>query len=92
MFDKNSRYAKQPVYTVKTADGREVSAVAIPLPTRPVLAGYHKRDVNERLDQIAGWHLKDATRFWSLCDLANTPVPAALAARDLIAIPRREGG
>lgn len=91
MFDKNSRYARQPVYTVRTADGREVTAVAIPLPTRPVLAGFHRREAGERLDQIAGWHLKDPTKFWSLCDLANAPVPAALAARDLVAIPRRDG-
>lgn len=87
MFDANSRYAKQPTYSL-TVDGRAVTAVSIPLPTQPVLAGYHPRAEGERLDLIAGRYLKDSTRFWMLCDLANVPAPAALAARDLIGIPR----
>ncbi len=92
MFDANSRYAKQPTYLVRTTDGREVQAVVAPLPTRPVLAGHHRRDDGERLDQIAHRHLKDATKFWALCDLNNAPVPAALAAHDLVGVPRRDGG
>jgi hypothetical protein len=87
VFDANSRYAKQPTYSVKS-DGRVVTAVSIPLPAQPVLAGYHPRAEGERLDLIAGRYLKDATRFWLLCDLANGPSPAALAARDLIGVPR----
>lgn len=87
MFDTNSRYAKQPTYAVST-NGRVVTAVSIPLPTRPSLAGYHRRVEGERLDLIAGRYLKDSTRFWVLCDLADGPTPAALAARDLIGIPR----
>lgn len=87
MFDANSRYAKQSTYSV-TVGGRVVTAVSIPLPTQPVLAGYHRRVEGERLDLVAGRYLKDSTRFWVLCDLADGPAPAALAARDLIGIPR----
>ncbi len=87
MFDANSRYAKQPTYTV-LVDGRAVTAVDVPLPGMAALAGYHPRAVGERLDLIAARYLKDATLFWRLCDLNNAPVPAALAARDLVGIPR----
>ena len=87
MFDANSRYAKQTTYSVKV-DGRVVSAVSIPLPSRPLPAGYHPRKEGERLDLIAARYLKDATLFWVLCDLANCPAPAALETRDLIGIPR----
>lgn len=87
MFDANSRYAKQPVYSA-TVNGRTVSAVDIPLPTTPALAGYHRLAEGERLDFVAARYLKDATRFWVLCDLANAPVPSALAARDMVPIPR----
>jgi hypothetical protein len=92
MFASDSRYAKQPIYTVKMPDGREVSAVVPPLPRQTPLAGYHRRIQGERLDLIAARYLKNATFFWVLCDADNAPVPAALAERDLIGIPRSSGG
>lgn len=92
MFSPDSRYAKQPTYTVATADGRTVTAVVPPLPRSTPVAGYHRRLEGERLDLIAARHLKNATLFWHLCDANNAPVPAALEARNLIGIPRDAAG
>ena len=79
-------------YVVQLADGREVRAVVVPLPTRPGLAGFHRREENERLNHLAHRYQKDATKFWSICDVNNAPAPAALAAHDLIGVPRKDGG
>jgi hypothetical protein len=36
--------------------------------------------------------LKDPTFFWQLCDSNNAPAPDALAAADLVGIPKTSGG
>lgn len=88
MFFPGSRYEKMPTYTVKQADGREVTAVRLPLPKAAPLLGYHRRLVEQRLDHIAAHYLSDATAFWRLCDANGAMVPDALAAaHDLIGVP-----
>ena len=89
MFMPGSRYEKMPTYTVTQADGREVTAVKLPLPNPGALAGYHRRLVGQRLDHIAAVYLKDATAFWRLCDANGSVVPDALATRDLVGVPRK---
>lgn len=89
MFMPGSRYEKMPTYTVTQANGREVTAVRLPLPNPGALAGYHRRLVGQRLDHIAAVYLKDATAFWRLCDANNSVVPDALATRDLVGVPRK---
>ena len=91
MFSANSRYANQALYTATTADGKQVRAVTLPLPSQPPLAGFHPRRTGERLDLIAARFLADPTRFWLLCDANNCPVPDALAARPMVGIPRGYG-
>lgn len=87
MFFPGSRYEKMPTYTVTQGDGREVTAVTLPLPTAPPLLGYHRRLVEQRLDHIAAHYLGDASAFWRLCDANGAVLPDALAAHDLIGIP-----
>ncbi len=89
MFMPGSRYEKMTTYTVKRADGHDVTAVRLPLPTGAALAGYHRRLVGQRLDHIAAVYLADATAFWRLCDANDSVVPDALGAHDLIGIPRK---
>jgi hypothetical protein len=89
MFLPGSRYEKMPTYTVTQANGREVTAVRLPLPNPAALAGYHRRLVDQRLDHIAAVYLKDATAFWRLCDANGSVVPDALATRDLVGVPRK---
>lgn len=89
MFMPGSRYEKMPTYTVKLADGREATAVRLPLPSPAALAGYHRRLVDQRLDHIAAVYLKDPTAFWRLCNANGSAVPDALAAHELIGIPRK---
>ena len=89
MFMPGSRYEKMPVYTVQTGDGREVTAVRLPLPVASALVGYYRRTTGQRLDHIAAVYLNDATAFWRLCDANNSVVPDALAAHDLVGIPRK---
>jgi hypothetical protein len=87
MFASNSRYFPLTTYTVRLPDGRVVTATRLPLPGITGLAGFHQRVQGDRLDLLAARYLNDPTVFWRLCDANNTPVPDALAARDLIGIP-----
>jgi len=89
MFFAGSRYAKMASYTVTQSDGRTVSAIKLPLPLDTPLLGYHRRQVEQRLDHIAAHYLGDATAFWRLCDANGAVVPDALAATDLIGIPQK---
>ena len=91
MFAPNSRYVASATYAVTLPGGRTVTAVALPLPAPAPLAGYHPRAGGERLDLIAARYLNAPTGFWRLCDANNAMVPAALAARTLIGIPRSGG-
>ncbi len=51
------------------------------------MLGYQQSTGTDRLDLLAFRYLTDATAFWRICDANNAMVPAALAARALIAIP-----
>ena len=89
MFMPGSRYQKMPTYTVTQKDGREVTAVRLPLPNPVPVIGYHRKLVGQRLDHLAAVYLGDATMFWRLCDANGSVVPDALAAHDLVGIPRK---
>lgn len=89
MFDPNSRYAPMAPYTVVLPDGRQVTAVRLPLPASRPLLGYHRRLGGQRLDHIAAHYLGDPTAFWQLCDAGNVICPDALASRELIGIPAK---
>jgi len=89
MFTRGSRYEKMATYTAKGPGGRDVTAVRLPLPSATALIGYHRRQVGQRLDHLAAAYLGDATAFWRLCDANGTVVPDALAARELVGIPRK---
>lgn len=88
MFSSTSRYADAGTYQVTLADGSAVVVTRIPRRAAPNPIGWHRRSENERLDVIAYQFLDDATRTWALCDANDAIAPDALAAHDLIAIPR----
>lgn len=89
MIFSGSRYQNSVNYTKTLPDGTVRTVLRLPLPGPAIVQGYYPRrsDV-QRLDLIANFFLKDATAFWQLCDANNAVVPDALAARNLIGIPR----
>jgi hypothetical protein len=89
MFFPGSRYEKTGTYTVTKEDGAPVAVAKLPLPRRTRLIGYHARKQGQRLDHIASRYLTDATAFWILCDANASMSPDALAARDLVGIPKK---
>jgi hypothetical protein len=89
MFTKGSRYEKAGTATAAKLDGTLVAVTRIPLPTSLSLIGFHRQREGNRLDLVAARYLGDATAFWRLCDVNQSVVPDALAARDLIGIPPR---
>lgn len=75
MFLKGSRYAAIPTVVVRLPDGREVTAVRLRRIPRPdATSDYRVRSI-DRLDLLAGRHLGDATRYWSIAD-ADTELDA----------------
>jgi hypothetical protein len=88
MFTPDSRYATQPTYLVSMPDGTQVAAVTPPSPNPVAVIGYHPATGGQRLDLVAVQYLNAPTAFWRLCDSGNAMLPAALAARGLIGIPR----
>jgi hypothetical protein len=88
VFAQNSRYATAGTYTVTLPDGRVATVTRIPLPQQPPTLGWHRRAEAERLDLIAYQYLRDATRAWTLGWSNGAVVLDALAAHELIAIPR----
>ena len=87
MFFPGSRYSSMVSYSVTRPDGSTVQATRLPTPGVQAVLGYYRRKQGDRLDQIAGRFLADATEFWHVCDANGSMVPDALAARDLIGIP-----
>ncbi len=88
MFSSGSRYqGAGAAYQVSLPGGMTVLATPLPLPQPAPVLGYHQRTPTDRLDLLAFRYLGDATAFWRICDANNAMVPAALAARALIAIP-----
>ncbi len=90
MFSARSRYLGVVVDPVELDDGRSVVAVRFPMRHRPEVEGYHRRLQDQRLDHIAAHYLKDPTAFWRLCDANETISPGALAAREVVGVPRKE--
>jgi hypothetical protein len=91
MFSSDSRYAGAGTYQVTLGDGSVATATRIPAPVSRAPIGWHRRGPDERLDVIAYRYLKNATWFWQLCETNGSISPDALAAHDLIAIPRAGG-
>lgn len=89
MFFKGSRYEKTGTYSVLLGDGTAVTVAKLPLPKTDPLQGFHRRLEGQRLDLVASHYLNDASTFWRLCDVSDAIVPDALAARDLIGVPRK---
>jgi hypothetical protein len=87
MFFPGSRYVSLTTYSVTRADGSVVQVTRLPTPGLPAVLGYYRRNTGDRLDQIAGRFLADATMFWHICDANGAVVPDALAAHDLVGIP-----
>ena len=74
MFTDTSRYAGLPTVTVKTHDGREVTAVKLRRLDSPTASPYTTVGT-DRLDVMAGRNYGDGARFWHLAD-ANTELQA----------------
>jgi hypothetical protein len=89
MFFPGSRYKESAIYLVPRPPGTPVATVVVPLPSRRRLLGFHPRKQGQRLDHLASRYLGDPTASWLLCDANNSPVPDALARRDLVAIPAK---
>jgi hypothetical protein len=87
MFFPGSRYESLATYPFTTAGGATVQLTKLPSPGVQAVLGYYRRGRGDRLDQIAGRYLSNATQFWRLCDANGAVVPDALAAHDLIGIP-----
>jgi hypothetical protein len=87
MFFSGSRYASLATYQFTTVGGATVQLTKLPAPGIQAVLGYYRRSRGDRLDQIAGRYLADATQFWRLCDANGSMVPDALAAHDLVGIP-----
>jgi hypothetical protein len=90
MFTPDSRYLKQPTYTVTREDGSQVTVVVPRQPNPVPLIGYYPRSGETRLDLVAVQYLAAQTGFWRLCDANNAMLAGSLQARALIGIP--EGG
>lgn len=87
MYSSGSRYQAAGSSYPVTRHGTTVLATPLPPPQPAQVAGYHQSAGAGRLDLLAFRYLNDATAFWRICDANNAMVPAALAARTLIAIP-----
>jgi hypothetical protein len=87
MFFPGSRYLSLTPYSVTRADGSVVKITKTPVPGRQAVLGYYRRNAGDRLDQISGRFLTDATKFWHVCDANGAISPDALAARSLIGVP-----
>jgi len=87
MFFPGSRYINMTQYQVTLQGGATVTVTTLPLPVQGPLQGSFPRQNSQRLDQIAYYFLSDATAFWQLCNVNNTPVPDALAVQPAVGIP-----
>jgi len=87
MFFPGSRYAKLTPYSVMLPTGTVVQATRLPTPGLAAVLGYYRRGAGDRLDQISGRFLADATQFWRLCNANDAVVPDALAAAPLVGVP-----
>ncbi len=91
MFSRNSRYAKAGTYTIRTSSGVSVAVSKLPIRARPAIRAFHQRSDGQRPDGIAAHYLADATSYWRLCDAGDAVAPDALAVRDRVALPAKEG-
>jgi hypothetical protein len=87
MFFPGSRYASLQPYAVTLPNGTTVRATRLPSPGLVAVLGYYRSGSGDRLDQISGRFLADATRFWRICDANGAVVPDALAAAPLVGVP-----
>ncbi len=87
MFFPGSRYAALQPYPVTLPNGTVVQATRLPAPGLAAGLGYYRRGSGDRLDQISGRFLADATRFWRICDANAAVVPDTLSAAPLVGVP-----
>ena len=80
MFSKKSRYAKVGDATTVDAKGRSITYKKTRLIVTPAPRQGHIITEGERLDHIAYYYFKDATRFWRVCDANAAMWPDDLAA------------
>ena len=77
-FLPSSRYARTPLVTITTRDGRTITAVKLRRLPDPDAAP-HVVDAEARLDTIARDAYGDASRGWHIAD-ANTELDARVLA------------
>ena len=75
MFLSNSRYTGLATITLRTRDGREVTAVKLRRLPTPTASAYTVLAA-DRLDIVARRRYEDGTRYWHIAD-ANTELEAA---------------
>jgi nucleoid-associated protein YgaU len=73
-FLETSRYARVEIVQTRTAQGREVTAIALRIPP-PVAGEPYAVAEDDRLDLIANRTYRDATAWWHVAD-ANTELDA----------------
>jgi hypothetical protein len=83
MFFKGSRYANVETIT-KDENGRLVRYKKTRFITQPTRGGTHHVSQQDRLDLLAHARLREAERFWRICDLNY-----ALWPDDLLAVAGR---
>lgn len=89
MFFAGSRYLTAgPVHTITLADGTQVNVARVPLPAPSAILGWRRVADEDRLDLLADEYVGDATAGWVLGWTNGAMVLDALAAHDLIAVPR----
>jgi hypothetical protein len=80
MFSKSSRYAKVPNAELTDAKGRQVTYKQTRFIGPATPRQGHILTEGERLDHVAHFYYKDATRFWRICDANAAMWPDDLAA------------
>ncbi len=88
MFFAGSRYLSAKQTVVTTPSGATVLVVSPYQSQAGPLLGFYRPTRGQRLDQIAGYYLSDATTFWKLCDANGSIVPDALANAAQVGIPK----
>lgn len=90
MFEKKSRYARQPAHEATDSRGRTVSIVLPPAKPQQTLLGYHQRKQGQRLDHMANKYLQDFQGFWRIAEMNNAMYSEQLSEQAEIAIPKEK--
>lgn len=89
-FDRKSRYVLYATtYVTTDRRGRQVTALTPAERPAQVHLGDHRRKEGQRLDHLANFYLQDPFGFWRIAEHNDAVLPDALAAADLVRIPRK---